>query len=221
MRIRRASRAAAAVVLLCLALSRIEAQNTNALLMRAELPPIGSGAVPDLARDTVRGNGFFDSAVGPGVFGWPVVVCGESAYHVIFLDRDQHLYYSRISPWPVWPTPARIDSPAPSPGYPTHNLAASKTHPKVAVTWVCEDTTGPKPAYYRISTDGGVSWSTPVQLDTPHAYSADTLTSFHLSSIYPFWDSRDTLHVVAAVHPMIHDTGYTTPAQIWHWSRGT
>jgi hypothetical protein len=100
--------------------------------------------------------------------------------------------------------------------FPSHNIAASKVSQKVVITWVyVED--APSPGFYRESSDGGATWGPPAQLLWPPAFSGDTLPSFHLSSLFPYYDRDDQLHVVAAVIPFLRDRLYQMPTEIWHW----
>jgi hypothetical protein len=118
------------------------------------------------------------------------------------------LYYSAV-PWDTV-------IPLGDPGFPTHNIAASKVSGKVCVIWEVS-TDWPEDGYMRTSTDNGTTWADPVQFLPPVAYGGDTVASFHITSLYPWYDWEDRLHIVANVMPIVHDTGYTVPSQIWHY----
>ena len=104
--------------------------------------------------------------------------------------------------------------------YPSHAIAASKVSPKVFVCW--SDNADPvSRAFWRLSEDGGVTWGTGTELVAPPAFGTDTTTSFHITSLFPFYDQHDRIHVVASVIPVIRDTAFILPAEIWHWTDGT
>jgi hypothetical protein len=176
---------------------------------------------PVIARDVVPGAGIFEYSEGPFGFGWPVVAV-NGPYNVAMLDTGGCLLsHSRIREggWPLWDSVFSVAESVNQPMFETHNIASSPVSQKVCITWVRTDTS-PMLGYYRVSVDGGATWG-PVQVLTwPPAYGGDTLTSYHVSSLYPFYDSIDHLHVVAAVHPVVHDTAFIMPAGIWHWCPG-
>ncbi|MBM3315932.1 hypothetical protein FJY71_08900, partial [candidate division WOR-3 bacterium] len=190
------------------------------VVREAPVPWPDSAVTPVLARDMAAGAGIFDYAPGPQGFGWPLVRTGQQpAYHFALLDSSGAvLNYSQIGSWPVWTQPVELAPPQPDPAAPTHSIACSRVSQKVCVAWVQTAGTPCRPAFYRISTDGGASWNNPTELPPPDAFGGDTLTSFHVSSLYPLYDSDDNLRIVAAVHPVVNDTGLVMPAEIWHWS---
>jgi len=174
---------------------------------------------PVVAKDVGPGYGIFDYSEGPIGFGWPLVAASRtsSSCSIAMLDSGGHLLSrSRVSDWPLWDSAFDVADSGNQPMCETHNIASSPVSNKVCITWVRTDT-NPMPGYYRLSSDGGASWDSVKQLDWPAAYGGDTVTSFHVSSLYPFYDGVDRLHVVAAVHPIVNDTGFIMPAGIWHW----
>jgi hypothetical protein len=42
--------------------------------------------------------------------------------------------------------------------------------------------------------------------------------SFHVSSLFPFYDNDDRLNIVANVSPYVNDTNWIDPSEIWHYS---
>jgi hypothetical protein len=174
---------------------------------------------PDAARDIAPGAGLFEYAEGtPGLDGyqWPPISVGHNGtIHMFCITPTYQLAYSRIVTWPTFDP--LVSGFYPDPGFPSQNIAASKVSDKVCLAW--ENTTAvPEDAYYSVSEDGGSTWPpTPTQMLPPVAYEGDTVTSFHISSIFPFYDSHDQLHIVASVMPYVNDTGYILPAEIWHW----
>jgi hypothetical protein len=174
---------------------------------------------PVVAVDFQPGAGIFNYCEGPVGFGWPLVSAGQHGlpYNVTMLDTTgQLLYRSRIPVWGTWDSVTGVAEPGFEPMFETQNIASSPVSQKVCITWVRTDTS-PMPGFYRISTDGGASWGSTQELVRPAAYGGDTVTSFHVSALYPFFDADDQLHVLAAVHPVVHDTGFIIPAGIWHW----
>jgi len=191
------------------------------LAIRDTLPPWNDRLFrPILARDMAPGAGIFEYASGQPAFEgytWPRLAVGQdSRIHIAMLDSTAtKLYYIRVS-WPSPDTVIEIAPPQSWPGFPSHNIAASKTSGKVCITWVC-DVDCPQPGFYRTSTDGGTTWQEMQQLPCPDSFGGDTVASFHTSSLFPFYDKDDELHIMAAVHPVVNDTGLVMPAAIWHW----
>ncbi len=182
----------------------------------------GSNIVPRVARDAAPGAGIFEYADGEPVLGvcqWPPIGVNQNGQINIFPITDAYdLSYSNIAPgnWPTFSTP--LTGIVPSPLFPTHNIAASGVSSKVALTWSISQTTGIEDAYVDYSTDGGATWGNgPTLLDLPMAYGGDTVTSCHLTSLFPWYDAQDKFHIVANLMPMINDTGYILPSQIWHY----
>jgi hypothetical protein len=154
--------------------------------------------------------------VGPEGYVWPVLGVGANGYvQVAMMDdasRDR-LCHSRISTWCHWDSVVDLGLPQ----YPSYNLAASKVSDRVAVFWVDLGSEPVRRAYYRVSTDAGETWGDVVEMEPPPAYAGDTLPSFSLWGLFPFYDWSDRLHIVASVHPVVRDTAYILPAEIWHW----
>ncbi|OYD15540.1 hypothetical protein CH330_05420 [candidate division WOR-3 bacterium JGI_Cruoil_03_51_56] len=177
---------------------------------------------PSVARDMAPGAGIFEYCSGSPVMDdylWPVIAVGQNqTIHCACLDNASRdlLFYSRVPEWCRWDTAIRIAPPQPGPMFPSHNIAASKVSPNVVITWVDAES-APSPGFYRESSDGGTTWGPPTQLPWPPAFSGDTLPSFHLSSLFPYYDRHDQLHIVAAVISFFHDRLYQMPAEIWHW----
>ena len=171
-----------------------------------------------LARDAAPGVGIFDyagdSAIGPGQ--WPLISVGQNGtIHILMMSGGYVLTYSRILPG-FWPSFDSVRVIEPSPGFPNHNIAASEVSGKVCLTWEMS-TDVPEDGYMQTSTDNGDTWTESQQFLPPDAFGGDTVTSFHITSLYPWYDYEDRLHVVANVSPMVHDTTCVVPSQIWHW----
>jgi hypothetical protein len=175
-----------------------------------------SDLVPTLAFDVDVGCGIFsysDSA-NDSVCQWPAMATGsDGAVHVFATTTDYDLVYGRYADdcWSGW----RTDFP--NPGFPTQDLAASKTSDKVCATWVKEQFGGQDSGYARESPDGGATWSGAEPLEFPPAFSADTQPSFYLTGLFPFYDADDRLNIVADVLPCVGDTYRVSPAELWHY----
>ena len=182
---------------------------------------MGTPLRPGLARELGHGSGLFEYSLGPEFHLWPAVAVTANGWmHLAVIDdaSREELYYARSRTWGVWDPELRIPSPQPDPMGPRHNIAASKVSDRVCVTWVHSEGS-PDPGYYRESTDGGTTWSNPVELPWPDAYGGDTLTSYHITSLFPYYDRQDRLHIVTDVMYYIGNSGFIMPAQIWHWCR--
>ena len=138
--------------------------------------------------------------------------------HASMMDDPgrQGLWYSKCETWPDWDAPQNWATPT----FPTQNVAASKVSQKVGVAWVVSDALGGQQyAYYRTSDDGGATWTSEIEFTFPPAFGGDTVTTFHITAMFPYFDRlTDNFHVVACVNPIIRDTSFVLPAEIWHWS---
>ena len=171
---------------------------------------------PILARDAAPGCGIFDysDTADAEVCQWPAMAVGpDGTIHILAMTTSYEMKYGRYADgaWSDW----RSDFP--NPGFPTQNLAVSKTSNRVCATWVDEQSSGQDPGYVRESPDGGETWYDPEPLDFPPAFSADTQPSFFYTSLFPFYDADDRLNIVADVHPVVSDTIWVVPAEIWHY----
>jgi len=180
----------------------------------------GSDKVPRVARDAAPGAGIFEYADGEPVLGitqWPPTAVSQNGAISIFpMTATYDMSYSRIAPgnWPTFSTP--VTGIVPSPGFSSHNIAASKVSNKVSLVWEISTNT-PEDAYQMNSTDGGITWDTPATLNPPTAFGGDTVTSYYITSLFPWYDRQDRFHVVANFMPMVNDTGRIIPSQIWHY----
>jgi len=152
-----------------------------------------------------------DLIEGPEGHRWPVLAVGWGDYvHLVMIDNatTDWLWYSRAP----FDTITEIGRP----GYPSCNVAASKVSERVVVTWVEADST-PFSAFYRVSSDAGLSWSERTQLEPP-AFGPDTIPVISLWGHSPFFDAQDRLRVVVAVAPIVRDSSYfVLPVELWHW----
>jgi hypothetical protein len=131
--------------------------------------------------------------------------------------QDQ-VWYSRCTTWCQWEPPRQLSGTSgPDPGFPNHNIAASFVNRKVCVTWQHAWGEPQESIYYRVSTDGGTTWGEAQVLPMPPAYGPDTLPSLTITSPFPYYDRHDRLHFVVDIAPIVRDTMYIMPAEIWHW----
>ncbi len=182
-----------------------------------------AGLAPVLGRDMAPGAGIFEYCVGePTIdqYAWAYPGCGpDGDYHLAMFDNvsQDYLLYSRTNDFSTWETAVSVPAPQPEPMFPNHNIAKSKTSGKLAITWEYSEG-APDPGFYRMSTDAGVTWGNSTEIPWPPAFGGDSATSFHITSLYPFFDKDDEFHVMANVMPFVAGTGYIIPAQLWHWS---
>lgn len=182
----------------------------------------GAPTHPGVARDIAPGAGIFEyadaSSIGENCQ-WPPIAVGPAGA-VRQLGMYAANYEPVFVPVETWPDyGAVVRGFDPSPGFPTHNIAASKVSEKVCCVW----NSSSEPAgvaCYRTSPDGGLAWDDVQTLSAPAAFVGDTVASFHVTGSFPYYDHNDSLHFVATVMPVVNDTGYVTPVGIWHWSGG-
>ena len=181
----------------------------------------GTPIHPSVARDISAGAGLFEYAEGTPAadnLQWPqTAVTADGTIHQFAMTATYLLGYTRVLTWPTYEQ--AVNGFDPGTTFLSHNLAASKVSQKVFTCWT--DNASPvERAYWRSSEDGGATWGAGTELVAPHAFSGDTVTSYHITSLYPFYDREDRLHVVSNFLPVVHDTGYIIPAEIWHWTDG-
>ena len=183
--------------------------------------------VPLVARDLRAGAGVFEYASGAPTLKYnacPCVGVNTNGHYQLAMQADRDLMpvaWSRMTQWPAWNTavvqPSRT-------GYEAHNIATSKVpgSNKVCITWVDFGYWQglPDSGFYRESPDGGDNWYPATPLECPQTYTpgSDTVPTFVETSIFPFYDKFDRLHIVANVSPRIGDTICAEPSEIWHFS---
>jgi hypothetical protein len=181
------------------------------------------GVTPKVAKDADHGTGIFDYADGEPVLGicqWAPIAVGQDGQINIFpITAAYALSYSHIAAgnWPTFAAP--ITPFDPSPGFPTHNIAASKVSSKVALAWDISVAVGGGVVYGYVdfSTDGGATWDGPTELDPPAVFGGDTLTTYDITSMSPWYDGQDKFHLVVNLQPCLNDTEQIIPAEIWHY----
>lgn len=187
----------------------------------------GNPLRPIAARDMAPGAGIFEACNGSPnaeAYQWPYFAMGYgSVIHDACVDNatQDGIWYTKCDPWCTWAVPVAMAGSAPDPMFPTQNIAASRVDQKVAYCWVNSEGTSYNEAYIRYSTDGGAAWTDPVEIPVPPAFGGDTVTSFHITSLFPWYDMSGGFHLVADVNPIVHDTSYIIPAEIWYWNGTT
>jgi hypothetical protein len=179
----------------------------------------------EVARDIAPGAGIFEYADGGGItdgYQWPPIsVDGSGNVHQFPIMATYELAYTKVTAanWPTY-EPLVTTGWEPATTFPTHNIAASLVSQKVACTWT--DNVDPvSVGGLRISEDGGTTWGTATILTPPRVYGGDTVASWHITSLFPWYDAADQLHIVANVMPVVNDTGYIIPAVMCHYLNGT
>jgi len=172
---------------------------------------------PIVARDAAAGAGIFDYTDGPEGYLRPrAVTDSQGTIHVALSKQTANLgvWYSRIRTWGSWDSVAKPGDTA----VPLYNIAASRHDATVCAQWARLDSsvTGWL-VFYALSTDAGETWNAAVEVPTPPAFEADTITMFSGTGPLPFFDDQGRLHLVASVQPVVDDTAYVVPAEIWHW----
>ncbi len=185
------------------------------------------GLAPLIGRDMAPGAGIFDYCNGEPTldnYAWPWVRVGANGtIHIATMlyngGAGDDFYYSKGTTWCSWDAAIEIPPPQPHPAFPDHAIAESKAAGtnNVCATWEYSAPTPPDPAYYRLSTDGGESWEASVELVAPSVYGGDTVTSYHITGLHPFYDSYDRLHLGIALMPIVDGSGVVIPAKVYHW----
>ena len=176
---------------------------------------------PSVARDVAPGSGVFEYADGTPAadnMQWPwLAVTSTGTIHVFAMTAAYLLGYSRISAWPQFEE--LVQGWDPGTTFPNHLVTASKRSGRVATTWN-DDAQPIASLYVRKSEDDGVTWQTPEQVPLPDAFGGDTLESISICSLGALFDRDDRYNIVAAIMPVVHDTGYTVPIEVWQYREG-
>ena len=166
--------------------------------------PTLSPAIAGLSSDSMR--------LGPDGYSYPVIAAGtDSAIHVAMYGypNNDTVYYCR-----AWDSVTALGKC----GYPTHNIAASKTSEEVIVTWVETDVPNLQyPAYYRRSSDGGRTWGPVTLIEPPPAFGPDSVVSFSPYGVFAYFGSDGRLRLMVSVFPIVSGTYHLEVAELWHW----
>jgi hypothetical protein len=191
-----------------------------------------SSMCPTVGKDASPGSGTFEECSGEAnadAYLWPAMGLTQTEkVHVALMDNGSRtqLFYSKIDPWCTWATPISIIGSAPDAGFPDYGIATSHASTKLAVIWPFMDAnppTQPLTGWYRQSSDDGENWEDPIELGFPPVFTpgTETLPTFDISSLYGYYDSEDSLHIVGEVTPFIAGQGYVLPAVVSHYCTKT
>jgi hypothetical protein len=192
----------------------------------------GDTARATMVRDATPGQGSYSECIGPANVVWPVFGLTSTQRVFVALTLNEginnriKLYGALVDPWGTWSTPAALYGTAPFPNFPSYTVAASKLSRRVAAVWTVTGV-GQERAHYRLSGDDGATWGAATQLTYPAAYhpGGETIPSFAPEGLHAFYDSRDSLHIMASVTPVVlhlpDSIGWVAPAELWHWARAS
>lgn len=176
---------------------------------------------PTALRDMAAGAGIFDECVGaPNLTGYflPVVAATpDRKVHLIVIkfQASDNLYYARSVVWGSWEEPECWSVT----GAFGHNLVASRASSRLLATWM----TGRNESLalsYRVSTDAGSTWGDISQLVPPSAFGPDTQTVC-FGGANGLFDAQDNWLIVTVLVPVVADSAYMNPAQLWFYNSGT
>ncbi|HDQ98894.1 MAG TPA: exo-alpha-sialidase [candidate division WOR-3 bacterium] len=173
---------------------------------------------PTAVRDLAPGAGVFEECIGaPGLTGWflPVVGAGgDGGIHLLLIkfQAEDNLFYSRSDPWCTWRAPEAWHQGSAF----GHNLTASRVSGRVLATWM-SGANAELTLNYRFSDDGGASWNAPVVLEPPTAWGGDT-TAVCARGAGVVFDANDDWLLATTVLPVVGDSAYQNPAQLWLFS---
>jgi hypothetical protein len=177
---------------------------------------------PVVARDAAAGAGIFEYCDGTPTLDnylWPPIDVDTTGGVQLFgLDDPgrQNIWYSRAATWCNWEQAVQVTQTPPT--FPTQQIATSKVSDKICLSWVKADAY-PYVGFYRLSSDRGLNWDNEIDIGYPPAYSSspDTLCSYYITSMNPYYDRTDRLHIIVNTMPIITDTVFAWPNEIWHW----
>jgi hypothetical protein len=176
---------------------------------------------PIVARDLQPGAGIFDECAGaPTLTGYFLAITAmtpDQTLHLLIIKftATDNLYYSRSTSWCNWDSPAGWNQT----GAFGHNLIASTHSNRLLATWM----TGSNDSLvlrYRLSTDAGSTWGQIAELPAPPAFGGDTgaVCARGASGLF---DRDDNWLLVTTVLPVIGDSAYDNPAELWLYNSGT
>jgi hypothetical protein len=205
----------------------VSAVSGRAFLIADAFPSGQPEPVVSIVRDASPGAGNWQRNDGATGYEWPALGITDSfTVHTAQIYRPdsatRNLDYAELDTW-IYPWFAPVDIGNPEPNCASQNIAVSKISHNIAITWVVEDAsppTIPLECYYKLSSDDGMTWTDSIHLPLPQDFhpGSETLVSFDVSSVYPFYDRNDSLHIVASVMPFVQGSAVPLPADIWHWT---
>ncbi len=171
--------------------------------------------VPIVAKDVAPGGGIFSYCDGaPDLEGYFLPVAAATAdgtTHLLIIKFavSDNLFYTRSTSWCNWELPTGwIQT-----GAFGHNLIASHTSGKLVATWM-SGSNAEMALHYRMSTDAGANWEPITTLTPPDAFGGDTGTVCAIGAGLVM-DRSDNPLLVTTLVPLIGDSAYWNPAEIW------
>lgn len=190
---------------------------------------IGSVLSIHIQQDQVPGSGsFVECADGVNAQLWPATrVSSTGRIHVASMQDPTRtdMFYQMVDPWCTYSTPYPIAPPDTPPRSPTYNLVCSRRSNTVVLAWMSYPPSGSGInrvlyGYYKKSTDNGETWGDAVELPIPEIYNVgDTVTTFMRTSMVPWFDWDDSLHIAAMVMPLFGGMQYVSlvKSSLWDW----
>ncbi len=176
--------------------------------------------VPIVARDAAPGGGIFSYCDGApdleGYFLPAVAMTPDRTTHLLVIKFavSDNLFYTRGTSWCNWETPSGwIQT-----GAFGHNLIASHSSNKLVATWM-SGSNAELTLHYRVSTDAGASWDAITNLTPPTAFGGDTGTVCAIGAGLVM-DRSDNPLLVTTLIPLVGDSAYWNPAEIWLYDVG-
>jgi hypothetical protein len=176
---------------------------------------------PVVVRDLAPGAGVFDECLGaPTLTGYflPITAVnrdGTVSLLMILFQASDNLFYSRGTTWCTWENPAGWSQT----GAFGHNLVASHASNRLLATWMT-GYSNELALNYRFSSDAGATWEDIQQFTPPPAYGGDTGTVCYQGAA-GFFDRDDNWQIVTVLSPLIADSAYQNPAQLWIYNSNT
>jgi hypothetical protein len=179
------------------------------------------GFTPVAYDDISPGAGIFDECLGaPNLTDYflPVIAMpqdGSVSLMLIRFSTSDNMYYTRATTWCTWDVPTFwVQS-----GAFGHNICASRQSNKLFASWMTGNNAD-LTLHYRLSSDGGANWDDVQTLTPPVAWGTDTVSVFYIGATTMF-DKDDNWQLVATVLPLVADSAYQCPAQLWLYNSGT
>lgn len=171
--------------------------------------------VPIVARDAGPGGGIFEYCDGApdleAYFLPTVAMTADRTTHLLIIKFgvSDNIYYTRATSWCTWDQPSGWIQ---SGGF-GHNLIASHSSNKLVATWMTGNN-NEMTLHYRSSSDAGATWGPIVDLVPPSAFGGDTGTVCAIGAGLVF-DHNDNCQLVTTLEPLVGDSAYSNPAEIW------
>ncbi len=160
---------------------------------------------------------------------WPVLGITHNGWFHIIASKGSSgsqyydVCYIRMREWRYPEEPILI---APRQGEPIacvgegYGLFTSKRSNKVIVFWRELGGSGTDSGAYRISFNGGDTWSEVIPFPFPNIFTPGSETLPEVSFVYGFFDREDNPNFVICYTPNINGLKHILPVEIWHFKPG-